>query len=176
MKNVKKSKTQEKSERRAATFFRIVEEKLRSLLDEYGLRQTSLEDRGGYSYYTIVFQNDHAAVRVYFEWRDKYLTVQLCCLVDGKVQRDPESLDSQWTCFPVDFLLSVRAPEYDQSALQLPAEWKSEEATMDEIGQSLEKYVDAIRLHGGDILRGDFSVFPQLDRIAKQRAIARGAL
>jgi hypothetical protein len=92
------------------------------------------------------------------------------------VQRDPESLDSEWTRFPVDFLLSVRAPAYDQSGLQLPAEWKSEEATMDEIGQSLEKYVDAIGLHGGDILRGDFSVFPQLDRIAKQRAIARGAL
>ena len=34
MKKVKKSKSQEKSEKRAATFFRSVEEKLRSLLDE----------------------------------------------------------------------------------------------------------------------------------------------
>ena len=176
MKNVKKSKTQEKSEKRAATFFRIVEEKLHPVLDEYGLRQTSVEDPGGYTYYTIIFQNELAAVRVYFEWRERYLAVQLCRLVSGKVQRDPESLDSEWTRFPVDFLLSVRAPAYDQSGLQLPAEWKSEEATMDEIGQSLEKYVDAIRLHGGDILWGDFSVFPQLDRIAKQRAIERGAL
>ena len=33
MKKVKKGKRQEKSERRAATFFRLVEEKLRSLLE-----------------------------------------------------------------------------------------------------------------------------------------------
>ena len=47
---------------------------------------------------------------------------------------------------------------------------------MDEIGQGLEKYAGALRAHGGDVLRGDFSVFPKLDKIAKQRAKERGAL
>jgi hypothetical protein len=172
----KKGKTHEKSERRAATFFRIVEEKLGPLLDEYELSRESVEDGGGYSCYSIVFQNEHAAVRVYFEWREQYLSVQLCRLINGKVQRNPESLDSEWTCFHIDDLLTVRVPEYDQSALLLPWEWKSEEATMHEVGQSLEKYADALRHHGGDVLRGDFSVFPQLEKIAKHRAIARGAL
>jgi hypothetical protein len=123
-----------------------------------------------------VFQNDHAGLKVIFEWRDKYLAVQLCRLVDGKVLRDEASRDSEWTCFHIMDLLTVNAPDYDQDSLLLPEEGKTEEAIMDEIGQSLEKYVDAIRSHGGDVLRGDFSVFPQLDRIAKQRAIARGAL
>lgn len=176
MMKAKKGKTQEQNENRAATFFRIVEEKLRSLLDEYGLRRGSVENGGGYTYYTITFQNEHAAVRVYFEWRERYLSVQVCRLVDGKVQRDAESLDSEWTCFHVDDLLTVKVPEYDQSALRLPEEWKSEEATMDEIGQSLEKYADALRAHGGDVLREDFTLFPQLDKIAKQRAKERGAL
>jgi hypothetical protein len=176
VKKPKKSKTQEKSEKRAATFFRVVEERLRPLLDEYELSRTRVEDGGGYTYYSMVFQNEHAAVRVYFEWPEQYLSVQLCRLVNGKVQRNPESLDSEWTCFHIDDLLTVRVPEYDQSALLLPQEWKSEEATMDEVGQSLDKYADALRQHGGDVLRGDFSVFPQLEKIAKHRAIARGAL
>ena len=102
--------------------------------------------------------------------------VQICRLVDGKVQRDPESLDSEWTCFHFGDLLAVKMPEYDQSALQLPEEWKSEEATMDEIGKSLERYADVLSSQGEEILRGDFSVFPQLDKIAKQRAKERGAL
>jgi hypothetical protein len=176
MKKVKKGKRQEQSEKRAATFFRIVEENLAPVLDEYGLRRTSVEEGPGYTYYIIVFQNDHAGLKVTFEWRDKYLAVQLCRLVDGKVQRDEASRDSEWTCFHIMDLLTVNAPDYDQDSLLLPEEGKTEEAIMDEIGQSLEKYVDAIRRHGGDVLRGDFSVFPQLDRIAKQRAIARGAL
>lgn len=172
----KKGKTQKNSERRAGTFFRIVEEKLRPLLGEYELSRESMEDGGGYSYYSIVFQNEHAAVRVYFEWREQYLSVQLCRLVNGKVQRNPESLDGEWTCFHIDDLLAVRVPEYDLSALLLPQEWKSEEVTMNAVGDSLEKYADALRQHGVDVLRGDFSVFPQLERIAKHRAIARGAL
>jgi hypothetical protein len=176
LKEPKKSKTQEKSEKRAATFFRIVEEKLRPLLDEYGLRRASVEDGGGYSYCTIIFHNERTAVRVYFEWRERYLSVEVCRLVNGKVQRNPESLDSEWTCFHVGDLLRVRAPEYDQSALLLPEEWESEEATMDEIGQSLDRYADVLRSYGGDIFRGDFTVFPQLDKIAKQRAKERGTL
>ena len=176
MKKVKKGKRQEQSEKRAATFFRIVEENLAPVLDEYALRRTSVEDGGGYTYHIIVFQNDYTGLKVTFEWRDKYLAVQLCRLVDGKVQRDEASRDSEWTCFHLVDLLSVNAPDYDQNSLLLPEEWNTEEATMDEIGQSLKKYADAIRRYGGDVLRGDFSVFPQLDRIAKQRAIARGAL
>jgi hypothetical protein len=175
MKKVKKGKRQEQSEKRAATFFRIVEENLAPVLDEYGLRRTSVEDGGGYTYHIIVFQNDHAGLKVTFEWRDKYLAVQLCRLVDGKVLRDDELL-SEWTCFHVEDLLTVKAPDYDQNSLLLPEEGKTDEAIMDEIGQSLEKYVEAIRRSGGDVLRGDFSVFPQLDKIAKQRARERGAM
>jgi hypothetical protein len=50
MKKVKKGKRQEQSEKRAATFFRIVEENLAPVLDEYGLRRTSEEDGPGYTY------------------------------------------------------------------------------------------------------------------------------
>ncbi len=176
MKKPKKAKAQEQNERRAATFFRIVEEKLRPLLDQYGLRRASAEDGGGYSYYTIVFQNEHTAVRAYFEWRDKYLTVQICRLIDGKVRRDPESLDVAWTCFHLEDLLTVRSPEYDQSALWLPEDWKGEDVTMSEIGKRLEMYAEALSMHASEILQGDFAVFPELDRIAKQRAKERGAL
>jgi hypothetical protein len=134
-----------------------------------------VEDGGGYTYYTAIFQNETTAVRVYFEWQERYLSVQVCRLINGKVQRAAESLASEWARFHVGDLLTVRVPEYDQSALQLPEEWKSEQATMDEIGQSLEEYAGALRVHGGDILRGDFTVFPQLDKIAKRRARERGA-
>ena len=115
-------------------------------------------------------------MRVYFEWRERYLSVQVCRLVDGKVQNDPESLDVEWTCFHVEDLLTVVAPQYDQSELWLPNRWQGENVLMSEIGQRLEKYTDALRMHAGNVLRGDFVLFPQLDRIAKQRAKDRGAL
>jgi hypothetical protein len=172
----KKGQKHNQSDSRATTFFRIVEEKLRPLLDEYRLRRTRVENGGGYSYYTIIFQNEHAAVRVYFEWRERYLSVQVCRLVDGKVQNDPESLDVEWTCFHVEDLLTVVAPEYDQSELWLPNDWQGENVLMSEIGQRLEKYAVALRMYAGNVLQGDFMLFPQLDRIAKQRAKDRGAL
>ena len=172
---MKKGKRKEQDERLAAMFFGICEVKLRPLLDEYGLIMVHTDDGGGYNYYTVIFQNEIAALRVYFEWREKYLSVQVCRLVDGEVQRDPESLNVEWTCFHVGDLLTVRASDYDQQVLLLPEGWRGEEATMEEIGRSLEKYAEALHAHGGDVLRGDFSIFPQLDRIAKQRARERQA-
>jgi len=165
-------------EKRVATFLQICEEKLRPILDEYGLVKTRVDDPGGYMYYTVIFQNETTALLVYFEWRDVYLTVQICRLVDGQVQQKWYAADPEWTCFPVEVLLTVRAPDYDQSPLlisQTYEDFSGDDAIMDDVRNQLEIYAAALREYGGDIFRGDFSVFPQLEMILKQRIEARKA-
>ena len=174
----KKSKKQEKDKKRAATFFRICEDELRSLLDEYGLARARVDDPGGYMYYTIIFQNETTALRVYFEWRDIYLSVQICRLVNGQLQEGTEPFNRAWTSFAVEDLLTVRAPDYDQEPLLVSRGWEDftgEDAIMDDVRQKLGIYAAALGAYGGDILGGDFSIFPRLDKLAKQRFKKRKA-
>ena len=175
-KKATKSKRKQQDEKRVATFIGICEEKLRAVLDEYGLARTRVDDPGGY--YTIIFQNETTALRVYFEWREVYLSVQICRLVNGQFQEESHAFNHEWTSFPVEDLLTVRAPDYDQGPLLISRSYEDftgEDAIMEEVGRQLEIYAAALREYGGDILRGDFSIFPQLDKLAKQRAKKRMA-
>ena len=166
-------KKRRKFHRMSQAFFGLFEDSLRPLLDEYGLRLTDKDAGwGGYDFYTITFQNETTAVRVYFEWRDYYLEVMVCRLVDGKLGMFHETLppDVPETCFHTQDVLSIRAPGYDLKALNMPEERGDAEATIREVGKRLALYADALRAHAGDILRGDFGLFPRLNLIAKRRA------
>ena len=177
-KKATKSKRKEQDEKRVATFLRICEEALHPLLDDYGLARTRVDDPGGYMYYTVIYQNETTALRVYFEWRDIYLSVQICRLVDGQVQKQSHAFNQEWTAFEVEDLLTVRAPDFDQSPLLATRSWedsKGEDAILDDVRQKLEIYAAALREYGGDILRGDFSIFPQLDKLVKQKVKKRMA-
>jgi hypothetical protein len=170
---IRKSKRKEQDEKRAAVFIGICEEELRLLLDEYGLARVSVEDPGGYTYYTIIFQNKTTALRVYFEWRDIYLSVQICRLVNGQFQKEP-LFHRSWTSIDVHEMLTVNAPDYDQKPLLAVRSWEdfsSEDAIMDDVRRKLGIYAAALSAYGGDILRGDFSIFSQLERLAKQKTI-----
>ena len=177
-KKATKSKRKQQDEKRAATFLLICEETLRPLLDEYGLARTRVDDPGGYMYYTIIFQNETTALRVYFEWRDIYLSVQICRLVNGQLQEGSQPFNREWTSFAVEDLLTVRAPDYDQKLLLVSRSWEDftgEDAILEDVRQKLEIYAAVLREYGGDILRGDFSIFPQLDKVVKQRVKKRMA-
>ena len=177
-KKATKSKRKQQDEKRVATFLRICEEALRTLMEEYGLARTRVDDPGGYMYYTVIYQNETTALRVYFEWRDIYLSVQICRLVDGQVQKESHAFNKEWTSFEVEDLLTVRAPGFDQSPLLATRSWedfKGEDAILDDVRQKLEIYAVALREYGGDILRGDFSIFPQLDKLVKQKVKKRMA-
>lgn len=172
----KKSKRQENDEKRFATFLGICEEELRSLLDEYGLTKARVVDPGGYMYYTIIFQNETSALRVYFEWRDVYLSLQICRLVNGEVQEGLQPFNLEWTSFAVEDLLTVRAPDYDQAPLLVSRsseDFKGETAILEEVRRELKIYAAALSAYGRDILEGDFTIFPQLDKLAKQKVKKR---
>ena len=173
---VEKVKKESKGKKFADAFFGICAEKLQFLMDEYGFRETDRTDTYN-SFYEVIYQNETTAVKVYFERRDMYVSVQVCRLVGGKLQKDPETLtpSTEWTCFQVDVLLMVRAPAYDQRPFLLAEEARSHEEVAEGIAVVLANYADALRAHGQDVLRGDFSVFPQLDRIAKEGARERQA-
>jgi tetratricopeptide (TPR) repeat protein len=175
----KKSKRKLQDEKPVARFIRICEEEFRSILDQYGLARTRVDDPGsGYMYHTIIFQNETTALRVYFEWRDVYLSVQICGLVDGQIQEPLLSFNEPWTTFHVGDLLSVTAPDYDQSPLMVSRSYEDftgEDAVMEQIRLELRIYAAALAEYGGDILGGDFTIFPELDRFAKQRVKNRQA-
>jgi tetratricopeptide (TPR) repeat protein len=177
---MKKSKTKLQDEKPVAKFIRICEEEFRPILDKYGLARTRVDDPGGgYMYHKIIFQNETTALVVTFEWRDVYLIVQLCRIDDGQIQGEwLQQFNEPWTTFHVRDLLSVRAPDFDQSPLMVSRSYEDftgKDAVMEQIRRELGIYADALAEYGGDILGGDFTIFPELDRFAKQRVKQRQA-
>lgn len=81
------------------------------LMTEYKfkLRKKSMKYLG----LELAFQNDTTAVKISFEWREQYIFVSLCRLVDGKLVNNPIFIDSNSiiNCYGVNTLLKIRAPE-----------------------------------------------------------------
>lgn len=143
-------------------FFGLCMKKFQFLIDEHGFRKKNKVAEAGD--YRILFQNKTTAVRVGLEWRDQYLYVDVCRLVDGKFKENPVfiTLESELTCFKLDDLLSIRARE-----LTVPYSFKA--LSGKDIEHTLTTYAEGLRLHAGDILQGDFSIFAELGRIVKDR-------
>lgn len=119
----------------------------------------------GPTYISLTYQNKTTAVRVSFEPVDRGVFVLLSRLVNGKIPKYPIFITSgtKLDSFYLDDLvkLSLRRSSKKQNDEQghskKTMEWNLQQS--------------AIRLqeHGVEILRGDFSVFVDLDSIVKER-------
>ena len=145
-------------------FFSLCLQKLQFLFDEYGFKKKRKETAGGD--YTILFQNKTTAIIVGFEWRDQYIYVRLCRLSDGEFRKNPIFIteDSEISCFDIEDLITIRAPEMGID----PAVF-GKALSDDEVESVLAIYADAVHTQASDILKGDFSVWPELDAIVKSR-------
>lgn len=145
-------------------FFNLCLQKFQFLFDEYGFKKKRKETAGGD--YSILFLNKTTAILVGFEWRDQYIYVRLCRLSDGEFRKNPILItqDSELSCFDVEDLLTIRAPE-----LSIDPALFGKALSDEEVERVLTIYADALHSQASDILKGDFSVWPELDGIVKSR-------
>ncbi len=130
----------------------------RYLETDFGFKVISIVDH----YYGIGvdYISSTAGVRVRYEPRERYIFIKLSRLIDGKMPKyDHEN------AFGLNNVLILRSPK---SVIE-PKPLK-EAFTKTDLNIMLKCYAEAVRLYAADILMGDFSIFPELEKIVKERA------
>lgn len=114
-----------------------------------------------------IWRNEKMAVTVSLELSYPGLFVKFSRLVDGKIPETPVNIEDEPVLhsFYLEDLVALRAPHevvrYEPEDL-----WKPER-----LAELI--YLDALltRKHAADILTGDFSVFDDLEKIVRDRAV-----
>jgi hypothetical protein len=130
------------------------EKAFRLLILEYGCGRPRIR-RTSYSV-DITYKNATTGIKVSLEPRENLVIVYLIRLADGEI---PSYLDSPSSWHYLDTIIALRAPT-DAVKQKLP----DEQLTASDVERILTEYADALRKYGDDVLRGDFSVFGELDR------------
>jgi hypothetical protein len=134
------------------------------LIDDFNFREETLEiDNWGLR---LVFCNSTTGVRISYEPSEDSIFVVLIRLVDGKLPDYPVFIDEDTVLnyFDLQDLLSVRIPCFKENNFELG------EKTNSEIENSIKQIAKNLRTKAEDILKGDFSIFSELERIVKKRA------
>ena len=152
--------------------FDLIERSFAFLESELGLRLERALRRRRPAYLTrieLVYSNRTTGAVVSWEPRDLYVFVMLCRLVDGQYRGDVRNVrpDTELNCFDMNDLAQVRAPIDVVSGHGWGLDWPTPPGGLKGIiaGQARN-----LRRYGRPIIDGDFSVFPELDRIVKARA------
>jgi hypothetical protein len=137
---------------------------MQPLMDRFGLRVKEEIDRPDFA--EAVYGNDTTGLSVSVDWSEFRPFVRLHELVDGEVPPEtvPYAAGAQLRSFDVDDLLILRAGGGSPGGKML--------GERDNIaaGRLVAEYARALEQHAADVLAGDFTVFGELDRIAKTRA------
>jgi len=155
-----------------AEVFDLIERSFGFLESELELRLEGALRRRHPVYLTrieLVYSNRTTGVVVSWEPRDLYVFVMLCRLVDGRCCHDDRCIDpdTELNCFDLNDLVQVRAPGDVVRGHGLGLDWPTPPGGLEGI---IAGQVRNLRRHGQPIIDGDFSVFPDLDRIVKARA------
>ena len=133
------------------------------LIDDFSFREKSLElDNWGVR---LVYCNSTTGVRISYEPREGGIFVMLIRLVDGKQPDYPIFIDEDTVLhyFDLQDLLSVRIPCFKENNLEIGI-------TNSEIENYIQQIAQNLRTKAEDILKGDFLIFSELERIVKERA------
>lgn len=153
----------------AKDFDIIAQEQFKFLLSKYDFRLSKCEkeDWG----YELIYLNDTTGVKITYEYREAYVFIMLYQLIEGELQDNPRSIEGDTILlgYGLDDLISVRNPQ----ALIKPAYEYGELSEYYDKEKGLSLYVTAfannLKTSAKDILSGDFTVFPDLDKIVKDR-------
>lgn len=115
----------------------------------------------------ITYKNATTAIRISFEPREGGIFVLLSRLVGGNVPTYPIFIGPETVInsFYLDDIISLRDPSKGMQQT-LP-----KEITKTYLEKCLATYADALRQYGADILRGDFGLFRELEKVVKRRQI-----
>ena len=133
------------------------------LIDDFSFREESLElDNWGIR---LVFCNSTTGVRISYEPREGGIFVMLIRLVDGKLPDYPIFIDEDTVLnyFDLQDLLSIRIPCFKENNFEIGK-------TNSEIENYIQQIAKNLRTKAEDILKGDFLIFSELERIVKERA------
>ena len=133
------------------------------LIEDFNFREESLElDNWGIR---LLFCNSTTGVRISYEPREGGISVMLIRLVDGKLPDYPIFIDEDTVLnyFDLQDLLSVRIPCVKENNLEIGI-------TNSEIENYIQQIAQNLRTKAEDILKGDFLIFSELERIVKERA------
>lgn len=128
---------------------------------DYGFALVGARDLGALGI-SATYKNATTGVKVSLEPREKAVFVYIIKLSNGEI---PQYLNSPSNWLLLECLLSIRSPS---SKLPPSGEW----LTPSDVGSRLSAYAAALESNATDMLRGDFSALPEVQRICRERAAA----
>ena len=126
-------------------------------LEEYEFKIVDVTEM---PYVSITYQNPTTALKIGYEPRDRGVFVLLIRLVDGEIPPYPIHIRPAdgLNMFYLDDLVTFRAKESETSdGCERPPK------------ESIAHAASALQTCATDVLRGDFDVFMELDKIVKSR-------
>ena len=115
--------------------------------------------------YRVIYQNETTAVKVFFEEREQWIFVDLYRLINGKIKENPIIIcnDGELNEFDLQNILIIRDFAKRRIFRNL---YSNKKKNFKKILQLLSK---ALKENAQDVLKGDFSIFPELEKIVKSR-------
>lgn len=150
-------------------FYTIAKEKFKFLESEYGFK-LSKHKRHDWGY-ELIYLNNTTGVKVIYEYGEAYIFIMLYKLNNGKLPEMPIQIDNSTILYGygLDDLILHRNP----NAIIKPAYEYGEQSVYYDKEMGLSLYISAfaknLEEYAIDILKGDFAIFPELDKIVKQR-------
>lgn len=115
----------------------------------------------------VTYQNNTTAVLLTFSPRDGGIFLDLIRLVNGIIPDNIYEFSQNLTLnsFDLSNVLLIRDPEFE---IERPS---FDELFKEKVIKSvLNQKAYVLKTYASDILKGDFSIFPQLEKIVKERA------
>ena len=143
-------------------FLRACQERFKYLEFDFNCSVIAQEEDGYGS--LITYKNATTGVRIGFEWGDRRIFVQLVRLRNGEIPPYPFVITPDMTLdlFNLMDMVAVR----DKSASGACFNEVLADADIDLV---LGDCADKVRRYASDVLRGDFDIFPLLERRVKDR-------
>lgn len=121
--------------------------------------------------YELFYKNDTTGVKITYEFQAAYIFIMIYRLINGEFCENPRNINENTVLngYGLDDIISVQNPE----ALIKPAYEYGESSEYYDKEKGLMLYISAfaknLKLFGKEVLRGDFSIFSDTDKIVKDR-------
>lgn len=160
--------TTQKKKYNPTLFISLVGKNFKFLEQKFGFFAFKVEDEAWGE--AVTYINKTTAIKISLEERDGGIFLELCKLIDGCIPEKPITITQKTKLYSFEFenLLLLRAP-----SLQL------EHPLIDDLvfkpgkekvmGKVLKQYADTLKIYAKDVLKGDFTVFSDLEKLVKNR-------
>jgi len=139
-------------------FFQRGEKEFHFLIDEFGCKKRAKQTDGGV--YRLRYENKTTNVAIRLDWREQYIHV----LFARRDHPPPQRPEDEMIAFDLEDLLKLRTGRHAIDRGRF-----GKVLTHSEINEMVDTYARALRDHATDVLQGDFTSFPELEKIVRKR-------